>query len=71
MEISEPTKTAVTFGWRELCNEEFVIFTDYYCGVQVKDDEMGGACSMHCRLHTYELLFFICVGPCTVVITEE
>ena len=33
-----------------------VIFTGSYCGVRVKEDEMGGACSMHCRLHIYEVL---------------
>jgi len=45
--ISGPTKTTVTFGWREFCNKEFVIFTGSYCGVQDKEDEIGEACSMH------------------------
>ena len=54
--ISGPTKTTVTFGWREFCNKEFVIFTGSYCGVQDKEDEIGEACSMHWKLHTYEVL---------------
>jgi hypothetical protein len=32
-----------------------VIFTGSYCGVRVKEDEMGGACSMHCILDVYEV----------------
>jgi hypothetical protein len=36
-----------------------VIFTGSYCGVRVKEDEMGGACCMHCILHIYEVLLAV------------
>jgi hypothetical protein len=34
-------------GWRRLYNAELVPFTKYYYGDQIKEDEMGGSCSMH------------------------
>jgi hypothetical protein len=33
-----------------------VIFTGSHCGEQVKENEMGRECSMHCRLQIYAVL---------------
>jgi hypothetical protein len=50
--IFGPKIEEVARGWRrlhieELCN--FLRFTKCYYGDQIKEDEMGGACSTHGR----------------------
>jgi hypothetical protein len=44
-----PTRTTVTFGLREFCTGERHDFTDSYCVVQVKEDEIGGPYGMRYR----------------------
>jgi hypothetical protein len=43
--ISGPKRDEVIGGWRELRNEELVLFAKYNCNYQVKEDEIGRACS--------------------------
>jgi hypothetical protein len=46
--IFEPKMDEVTGGWRKLHNEElYNFFTKYNYNDEIKDDEMGRACSMH------------------------
>jgi hypothetical protein len=50
----------VTGGWRILYTEEFhnfILFTIYYQGDQVKEDEVGGTCRTHTEIiNTYKIL---------------
>jgi hypothetical protein len=48
--IFGPKRGEIGGGWRKLCNHELhnlTLFTKYNSNDQVKEDEMGGACSMH------------------------
>jgi hypothetical protein len=50
--IFGPKMEEVAGGWRRLHNKELrnSHFTKYYSGDQIKEDEMGGKCSMHMRV---------------------
>jgi hypothetical protein len=43
--IFGPKRDEVTGEWRKLHNEELVLFAEYNYNNEVKEDEMGGACS--------------------------
>jgi hypothetical protein len=47
--IFGPKRDEVTGRWRKLHNEELhnKLLTKYYQGDQIKEDEVGGACSAH------------------------
>jgi hypothetical protein len=45
--IFGPKRGEVAGDWRRLHNEE--LHNLYYSGDQIKEDEMGGTCSMHGR----------------------
>jgi hypothetical protein len=53
--ICEPIRKEVAGGWRRMLNEEFSNehSTKYYLSNQIKEDEMGGKCSMHGRYEKY------------------
>jgi hypothetical protein len=45
-----PERDEVTEDWRRLHNEELrnlFVFTKYYSSVQIKKNEMGGACGTY------------------------